>query len=349
MSILYQALKRREQIESKADISLRTAPGSRYSTKAPQFKSSSGSVGSLLRFVLALAIIGAGGYVAYTTYYTPTEMPEAQQANPQVADAPTPIPSTANVADVILPEIIQTADAPPVFDPTELKSIADVAAMLPDSAQQPLPTAEEKAITVDGSSSPAALSKRAMALQARGANDAAIMLYDEASSLGDADNFSNRVNKWGLIAATDAARATNALRDLVAERPRDAAARAQLGIALVKLGRSNEARTELERAAALTSSTTPESAQVWYNLGVLYDNSQDRTAAIVAYEKAISGAITTNQQDVIDVTALQRRLNYLRAKPAEPLVPPLENKSETVAESTGTEQPMPFTRRSNVP
>lgn len=337
MSILYQALKRREQIETKPDGAFRNAA---------RVNGSFGQAGNggWLRTVVALAIVCAGGYIGYTTYLVPTETPELSA--PTTLAVPAAQPNAAVPVTLAAP-VEEPKENATHLNPTELKSIADVAAMLPDTVQQPLPTANQ-AVLVDGSSSPIALAKRAMALQTRGANDAAIMLYDEANAAGGADNFSNRVNKWGLIAATDAPKAVGALRGLVAERPRDAAARAQLGFALVKLGQTTEARIELEKAAALASTTTPESAQVWYNLGVMYDNSNERDAAIIAYEKAINGAITNNQQDVIDLSGLQRRLNYLRATP----VAPTKQAEDTPAadpKAVTADSLMPDTSHTNVP
>lgn len=300
-----------------------------------------------MRFVLALAIIAGGGYVAYTTYYTPLESVEtAQPVGPTPAPTvplPVPLPQAAAVAAVTIPEPTAAEETIDVngFNPAELKSIADVAAMLPDTTQQPLPT---QAVRVDAGDSPAALSKRAMALQGRGAHDAAIMLYDEAGAAGG-DAFSTRVNKWGLVAVTEPARAVSSLRNLVAERPRDAAARAQLGIALVKLGKTAEARTELEKAAALAPETTSDSAQVWYNLGVMYDTSHDRDAAIIAYEKAINGAVTNNQQDLLDISAVQRRLNYLRATPTKPD----EQAPEPIADNAAAAAPTALTDGRDVP
>lgn len=337
MSILYQALKRREQLDTKTDSTLRPSFSSYASPKS--------GVGNVLRFVLALAIIGAGGYIAYTTYYTPMESVETPVDTTMAVPIVTPVvtPQTAVVAPVVTNEetdIVTTPD----FNPNELKSIADVAAMLPGSAAQPLPIPPVK---VESNDSPTAMNKRAMELQSRGARDAAIQLYDEADAAGGAD-FSSRVNKWGLIAQTDAAKAVPALRRLVAERPRDAAARAQLGIALVKTGKYREARIELEKASALTPATSPDSAQVWYNLGVLYDKGSDRTAAIMAYEKALSGAVNNGQQKLIDTSAIQRRLSYLRATPPAAEVPaaaPVEPVVETKSLEPMPAPPLPFTRK----
>lgn len=299
MSILYQALRRREQLESKGDTRLR--PSVSTAPSAP--RDGGWSTGG--RWLLLVLIVGGIGMVAQHYLTMPT--PVAIDADTAVAEAPIPTPG-------LIPPSLAPPAAPSdtvtlgTVNPVDLQSIADVAAMLPSSAQQPLPTPQVK---VESGPSPVALSKRAMALQAQGASDAAIVMYDKAGN-----DFHNQVNRWGLVAASDPERAVAPLRGLVNQRPDDAAARAQLGIALVKTNKPQQARRELERAAALAPANAPGAAQVWYNLAILYDQSGERPTAIIAYEKALAGAMATGQQDSIDTTAIQRRLNYLRATPA---------------------------------
>jgi tetratricopeptide (TPR) repeat protein len=216
----------------------------------------------------------------------PTIPPMVQQA---VVPPPAPVSDASSEQHILTGEGI----------PAAITDIDQIAALMPTEAQVPLPTPPVK---VGAGNSQAATQQRARQLQAQGASAAALRIYEQAG-----DDFASRVNKWGLIAESDAQRALPQLKALARERPDNAAARAQLGLALIKVADMDRALTELTTASSLA----PTNAQIWYNLAVLADQMGNMQLAGTAYENALLNA---GDAQVFDRASVQRRLNYLRGR-----------------------------------
>ncbi|MGE3770637.1 MAG: tetratricopeptide repeat protein [Bdellovibrionales bacterium] len=278
MSVLYQALKRRDEVERAG------APGggSMY-INPPRTR---GGLWSLLVTVLILLVAAAYAYIFFLDTDPVPIMPQ-----PAAILAPATLPLTARAEAPS--EIIDDAT------PVTITDAAQIAAMLPAQAQIPLPVPPVK---VGSDASPQAVQERARQLQAQGATDAALKLYTQAG-----DDFSSRVNRWGLIAESDAPQALPHLKALVRERPDNAAAHAQLGLAYIKLNRLDDAKAELLTATSLDTTN----AQIWYNLAALADQMGDSPVAQNAYQNALLHA---GDAPPFDRAIVQRRLNYLRGR-----------------------------------
>lgn len=78
--------------------------------------------------------------------------------------------------------------------------------------------------------------------------------------------------------------AVTAFREIVAERPADAAAWAYYGISLAHLGRASEAEGALSRAIALA----PENPEAWFHLGVARSLRDEWASAAQAYQRTVA-------------------------------------------------------------
>ena len=92
------------------------------------------------------------------------------------------------------------------------------------------------------------------------------------------------VDALRLAQQGDAGAALKVASGCVRDDPRDARARMALGIALRMLGRLDDARQALERAAALA----PEDYAASYELGVVLDLQGDERGALARYERALA-------------------------------------------------------------
>jgi tetratricopeptide (TPR) repeat protein len=123
---------------------------------------------------------------------------------------------------------------------------------------------------------------RAVELEARGNNQAALSLLWEAAGLapGDADIQNHLGEALEKIGALDAA--VDAFRAATAERPSFRKASNNLILALVKAGRGPEA---VERARALANAA-PDDPDAFFTLG-LAQSEQDYTEAIRSFRRAL--------------------------------------------------------------
>ena len=152
----------------------------------------------------------------------------------------------------------------------------------------------------------------------------AVAAFEKAVELG-----ANRYLNWGNLgdglrwapgrrseAAAAYQRASDLVRQQIADKPHDLDLRTRHALYLVKMGKTNDALGEIQEAVASPQLT----AQMWYRLTVVYELAGDRVRAIAALERALKAGYPAkeleNEPELIQLRADSRYHRLLASREA---------------------------------